>query len=98
MTMKFQPDLLTFQNKASNDTNSYEVSAKTLTEGNVPFAVYLSKEESQMASHFSVNVCFKHISGLMKVAEQIEGQVSMAMETTEAESAVVFMFTKGRDF
>ncbi len=69
MTMKFQPDLLTFHNKTSTDSNSYEVSAKTLSEGNVPFAVYLSKEESQMASHFSINVCFKHINGLMKVAE-----------------------------
>lgn len=51
-----------------------------------------------MASHFAVCLGFKHLHGLMKVAETVEGQVAMAMETIADNAAVVFMFTKGRDF
>jgi len=34
-----------------------------------------------MASHFQVNLAYRHLQGLMKVAEQVEGQIAMAMET-----------------
>ena len=77
--------------------SAYEINSKNLSEANCPFGIYISREESQMASNFSVCLLFKHLSGVMKVAEYIEGSVAMAMETIAEDAAVVFMFTKGRD-
>jgi hypothetical protein len=33
----------------------------------------------------------------MRIADLVEGQVAVAMETVSDEQAVVFMFTKGRE-
>lgn len=90
MTLKFSPASLTFE---SEDKSEYELKAQTLQ----PYGVYLSREQSQIASHYSINFSFKHINGLMKIAEYFDCKVNAAMETVEDDSAVVFMFAKGNN-
>lgn len=41
---------------------------------------------------------YKHVNGLLKIAEYVEGNVSMIMETHTDDSAMVFMFTENKDF
>jgi hypothetical protein len=60
-----------------------------------PYGMYLSREQGQIASHYSVNLSFKHLNGLMKIAEYFDCKVNAAMETVDDDSAVVFLFTKG---
>ena len=48
-----------------------------------------------MASNFSVNLSYKHLQGLVRVAENVEANVCMAMETVSDDAACVFLFTKG---
>lgn len=50
-----------------------------------------------MASCFQISLMYKHISGLVKIADAIEGSVAMAMETVSDSASIVFLFTKGRD-
>ena len=45
MTLKFSPASLTFE---SEDKSEYELKAQTLQ----PYGVYLSREQSQIASHY----------------------------------------------
>ena len=40
---------------------------------------------------------FKHLQGLVKVADLTDSAVAMAMEVVSDDSAVVFLFTKARD-
>ena len=79
------------------DATAYELNSKNLRDANSSFGVYISREESQMASHFSVNLLYKHMAGLLKIADYIDGQVAIAMETVSDTAAVVFLFTKARD-
>lgn len=88
MTLKFSPISLTFE---SEDKSELEIKASTLQ----PYGVYLSREQSQIATHYSINLSFKHINGLMKIAEYYDCKINTAMETVEEDSAVIFMFAKG---
>lgn len=88
MVLKFSPNFLTFE---SEDKSEYELKAATLQ----PYGIYLSREQSQIASHYSINLSFKHINGLMKIAEYFDCKINAAMETVEDDSAVIFMFAKG---
>ena len=99
MTLKFQPELLTIQGASDGggDPSVFEINQKSLRDANSSFGVYISREQSQMASCFQVSLMYKHMSGLVKIADYVEGSVAMAMETITDSAAVTFLFTKGRD-
>jgi hypothetical protein len=97
MSLKFQPELLTFSGASEGDSSVFEINQKSLRDANSSFGVYISREQSQMASCFQIGLMYKHISGLVKIADAIEGSVAMAMETVSDSASVVFLFTKGRD-
>lgn len=60
MQLKFQPELLTFQNTL-DDQCAFEINAKNLSDGEGHFGNYISRAETQMASNFSVNLSYKHL-------------------------------------
>jgi hypothetical protein len=45
-----------------------------------------------------IKMPLKHILGVLKVAEMVEGEFSCAMECISDDSAVCFLFTKANNF
>lgn len=51
-----------------------------------------------MAQTYQIKIALKHILGVLKVAELVDGDFCCAMECISEDSAVCFLFTKAANF
>lgn len=73
----------------------YEIKTKSLES----YGQYLENGHEHV-DRFTINLALKHLLGLIKICDQIEGNFMSAMELSEAESCVTFLFSHShqRDF
>ena len=78
-----------------NKKFDYEIKTKSLEN----YGNYLENGQEHV-DNFQINLALKHLLHLIKVCELIEGNFMSAMELSEAESCVTFLFTHShsRDF
>ena len=53
---------------------------------------------SDVAKRYAIKLPLKHILGVLKVAELVEGDFCSAMERIDEDSAVCFLYTKAVNF
>ena len=51
-----------------------------------------------MAQNYAIRMPLKHILGVLKVAELVDGDFCCAMECIAEDAAVCFLFTKAANF
>ena len=51
-----------------------------------------------MARNYAIKMPLKHIIGVLKVADMVDGQFHQAMEVNSDDSAVSFLVTKDNNF
>jgi hypothetical protein len=78
-----------------NKKFDYEIKTKSLEN----YGNYLENGQEHV-DNFQINLSLKHLLHLIKICELIEGNFMSAMELSEADSCVTFLFTHShsRDF
>ena len=76
-----------------NKKFGYEIQADKLDN----YGVYLARQ-SAVAQNYAIKISLKHILGVLKVAELVDGDFCCAMECISEDSAVCFLFTKAPNF
>lgn len=90
--IKFLKEQLQFKN--TDTLQEYDIQCKSLEK----HGVYLSRDETQLASTYAIKLQWQQLLALLKIAEYIDGKICMAMETVDNCSAVAFLHTGSRDF
>ena len=90
--LDFTPAQLSFKGQV-NKKFGYEIQTDKLD----IFGVYLARQSS-VAQSYQIKIALKHILGVLKVAELVDGDFCCAMECISEDSAVCFLFTKASNF
>ena len=92
MQMDFSPEKLSFGGLI-NKKFGYEIAVQELDQ----YGVYLSRQH-ELATNYKILIPLKHLLGVLKVADLVEGDFNCAMECISEDSAVCFFFTKSNHF
>lgn len=94
MELSFFEETLVFKGDI-NKKFDYEIKTKSLEN----YGNYLENGHDHI-DRFQLNLALKHILGLIKICDLVDGNFMSAMELSEAESCVTFLFSHSvsRDF
>lgn len=92
MQLDFTPEKLSFGGMIHKKFG-YEIAVQELDQ----YGVYLSRQH-ELATNYKILIPLKHLLGILKVAELVEGDFNCAMECISEDSAVCFFFTKSNHF
>jgi len=92
LEMDFTPQKLSFKGQI-NKKVGYEIQVDKLEN----YGVYLARQ-SVMAQNYAIKLNLKHMLGVLKVAELVEGDFCCALECINDDSAICFLFAKANNF
>ena len=92
LLVNFTPHKMSFSG-IQNKKSTYDLQTHLLDR----YGNYLA-QNSQAATNYQIGLQMKHILGVLRIAEIVDGDLFCAMECIDEDSAICFIFTKNTHF